>query len=141
MKFTVKTQIFADKMTKNGNVYPEEVLRKAIKEFNERGGVKCGPVDRDVLSTRKYTHITHSARLTEDKEVEFECETMENRDGKYLEQVINNDKISFLPIIEAPLDQPIEKDGVKVITRINNIKGIGVCYDKSKQDYRRNSEK
>ena len=131
-RITVKSEIVVGKRTANGNVYTKEALEGSIRHFNEKaksGKVFGGFVDRQDLNTiplQDASHVTLGAEIDQDDRVTFHIKTLDTPQGKILEKMMSEDMVKYMPIMEVGLDQPKIIDGVKTITEIKDLRGIGI---------------
>lgn len=133
MFITIDLEVKPDQMTKNGNIYPRDVLEEAITKFNQRsrskGGVKHGYVNKNELHYKgQPTHKVISIEMAGEN-IKAHLEILDTREGKRLQEAIRNGNVSYVPIIEVPLDQPVETPRGKKITEIKTIRGIGILND------------
>ena len=129
MKFRVILPFKAGQVSANGNLYPENVIKSAIKRFNEKAGkeeILGGIVERNDLTWEEPTHRVLSGVVSSDDQIMFECETLTSKEGKVLEMILTEKNIEYLPIMEVPKDKPKMIDGVRTITEITTIQGISI---------------
>lgn len=152
MNFKIILPFKTGEVTKNGDVYPEDVMRKAIDDFNKKtseADVFGGVTDRERLNrslsfstffselpAEEPTHKILDAMIAHDKQIIFNCETLDTDDGRHLENLLKNrsSDIEYLPIIETPHGQPKDIDGVSTITEIIDIRGISISMRKSGEE-------
>ena len=137
MKFRVILPFKAGQVNAKGNLYPENVIKSAIKRFNDRAKkeeIFGGITERGNLTWEDPTHKILGAIVSADDQIMFECETLRSEEGKDLERILTEQNIEYLPVMELPKGQPKIIDGVRTFTEITKILGISIGIRKEKND-------
>ena len=136
MKFRAILPFKAGQVNKNGNLYPEDVIRNAIKKFNDRAeneDIFGGITTRDKLEWKDPTHKVLGAIVSDDNRIVFECETLSSKEGIDMERILTEQNIEYLPIMRLPKDQPKMINGIKTFTEITKIEGVSIGIKEEKR--------
>lgn len=124
----IKSEIVADILTKNNNVYPKELLKKLIKLYNNNNkyGKKASIIDENhnLASVGDPTHIAKNVFLDD-----FDCLSCEI---KLLPEsplaVIDYNKLIAVPIMISPkyTKEFLKSDEVYIVDRVSSILRIHV---------------
>lgn len=126
MYVTVPLGIKPGVPTKNGNVYTEQVCKKAVNQINKKTPIMGHYMEKmDLQPIGKPCFEVRGAELN-DKGIELHIKTLDSKEGKILISEIYDGNIDILPIIEVGLHQPVNLDGVPTITEIKKVRGFGV---------------
>lgn len=122
MKITVATGIVADQITPAGNLYPRDVLEKAIRKFNigaRNSPVKGGILDRNhIQRINGVTHYTQSLFLNDSGVL---CAIIEIVSHALIEQLGPEPKLIARPLLSIPSYIVNAKTTPININMINNI--------------------
>ena len=139
----IATGVVADRPTVNGNIYPRDVLARAIDNFNARArkhpsnGSELNPSQIDDLS--EPTHITKKLMLDESGMVCAEIELLHTENGENLKNKISmSSSVAARPIMCVPNyihEQKLNKIESLVIRDVHSIVRVQVeCNGKHKRD-------
>ena len=129
MIFRVILPFKAGQVNAKGNLYPENVIKSAIRRFSDRvkkEEVFGGITKRGSFTWEDPTHKILGAIVSDDGQIMFECETLPSTEGRDLERTLTEQNIEYLPIMELPKGQPKMIDGVRTFTEITKIHGISI---------------
>ena len=142
MKRVLATAIIADQPTSNLNIYPKDILERAVKQFNARAAQK--PIKGGILNPiaiddiGEPTHITKKLFLNNSGVLCAEVEILDTEAGRQLGDNIKSEKVVARPVMCVPSyidiikDQP-KSDPLKV-DKINSIVRIQVEYEHQRDD-------
>ena len=137
MIFRVVLPFKAGQANANGDIYPENVIKSAIRRFNDRTKneeVLGGITKRGDLTWKDPTHKILGSTVSDDGQIMFKCETLRSEEGRSLERTLTEQDIEYLPIMELPKDQPKIVDGIRTFTEITKIIGISIGIKEEKKD-------
>ena len=124
----VEFNLLADTPNANGTIYPKDILKKAIDEYNEKY-VKDGCALGEIQQPKDiYTTLTNVAFKI--NEIEFdedhwnaEIEILDTPKGKELQEIIERDKFRIVTMGMGEVDE--NEDGTRTINKFE-ITGVGI---------------